>query len=448
MNLAGKIRQVRKNKGLKQKEFIKQVSEKLGLDYVLNESLAAQWESNLKNRANPTPEQIKAIAQISSHPYQTMWWFMRDDIKDNRAFKLFPNGQFLLAMEGMSRTDAEEYFASAAAQPQFLEAQNASHALELTAWIENTEKMWELYVPGKVSQADQELQLRRLALRRQLAGDACPYCNSINSNVARKCEYCGKPLEIKVKAKTASKTAASVTKSLPTEPATFAYVLPQAGNQAKESNDEFEEIEQEISEAEFEKVKARRKEIMRRFGPIVEDLAEFPKKAKGGLELAGLAPKDRGGLRQHSFRNEFMHRRNRDKDFWTSVMFFLNSELGATLNTYFNQGVQSGQFKEELRFFDGDNTVLEALIHSETEIHELRKTIQKLAMRLIFVDRLRKRTNKKLIIVYTHESSVDLTKVAVEMEESIQSAAALGIAIKFASGPMITAQTLFESVKH
>jgi hypothetical protein len=270
----------------------------------------------------------------------------------------------------------------------------------------------------------------------------------MNSNVAKKCEYCGKPLEIKVKAKTTSAPVAGGNRSLPEGPATFAYVSSQIVHPTKENDNEFEEIEHEISEAEFEKVKARRKAIMRRFGPIVEDLAEFPKKAKGGLELAGLAPKDRGGLRQHSFRNELMHRRNRDKDFWTSVMFFLNSELGATLNSYFNQGVQSGQFKEELRFFDGDNTVLEALIHSETEIHELRKTIQKLAMRLIFVDRLRKRTNKKLIIVYTHESSVDLTKVAVEMEESVQSAAALGIVIKFASGPMVTAQTLFESVKH
>lgn len=448
MNLAGKIRQVRKNKGLKQKEFIKQVSEKLGLDYVLNESLAAQWESNLKNRANPTPEQIKAIAQLSSHPYQTMWWFMRDDLTDNRAFKLFPNGQFLLAMGGMNLTDAEEYFASAAAQPQFLEARNASHALELTAWVENTEKMWELYVPGKVSEADQELQLRRLAMRRQIAGDPCPYCNSMNSNVAKKCEFCGKPLEIKVKTKTASSAVSGGTKSLPKEPATFAFVSPQLGSQTKENDNEFEEIEGEITEAQFEEMVARRKQSLRGFGPIIEDLAEFPKRVKGGLEQAGFAPKDRGGLRQNYFRDEFINRRKRDKDFWISVMFFLNSELGTTLNNYFNQGVQSGQFKEELRFFDGENTVLEALIHRETPTYDLSKTIQKLAMRLIFVDRLRKRTNKKLIIVYTHESSVDLTRVAVEMEESVRSAAALGIAIKFASGPMITAQTLFESVKH
>jgi transcriptional regulator with XRE-family HTH domain/ribosomal protein L40E len=210
MNLAGKIRQVRKNKGLKQKEFIKEVSEKLGLGHVLNESLAAQWESNLKNRANPTPDQIKAIAQISAYPHQTMWWFMRDDLKDNRAFELFPNGQFLLAMEGMNILDAEEYFASAAAQPQFIEARKAPLAPELTAWIDDTEKMWDLYVPFKADQELHSMQLQALALRREIPGPPCHHCNSINSNIAKKCVYCGKPLQIRLKKKTDSAKAARV----------------------------------------------------------------------------------------------------------------------------------------------------------------------------------------------------------------------------------------------
>ena len=442
MNLAGKIRQVRKNKGLKQKEFIKEVSEKLGLGHVLNESLAAQWESNLKNRANPTPDQIKAIAQISAYPHQTMWWFMRDDLKDNRAFELFPNGQFLLAMEGMNILDAEEYFASAAAQPQFIEARKAPLAPELTAWIDDTEKMWDLYVPFKADKELHTMQLQALALRREIPGPPCHHCNSINSNIAKKCVYCGKPLQIRLKKKTDSAKAArvSATVSFTQAPSTAARgdAVAFAYTPTFKSDDieVYERFDKELSKEEFEQITVRRKEVMRRFGPIAEDLAEFPK-VKGGLEQAGLAPNS-------DFRTQMSARRSRDKDFWSSVMFFLSSDFGANLNNYFNQSIQSGQFKEELRFFDGDNAVLGVLMHNETEMRHLGKEIQTMAMRLIFIDRMRKRTNKKLIIVYTHETKVNFETIKNIMDESVQSAGALGITVKFASGPFETANLLLE----
>jgi hypothetical protein len=67
-----------------------------------------------------------------------------------------------------------------------------------------------------------------------------------------------------------------------------------------------------------------------------------------------------------------------------------------------------------------------------------------MAMRLIFIDRMRKRTNKKLIILYTHETNVNLEKIKQVMDESLQSAAALGITVKFTSGPIETANALLE----
>ena len=77
-------------------------------------------------------------------------------------------------------------------------------------------------------------------------------------------------------------------------------------------------------------------------------------------------------------------------------------------------------------------------------MRHISRDIQSMAMRLIFIDRLRKRTNKKLIILYTHETKVNLEKIEHVMDESLQSAAALGITVKFASGPHETANLLLE----
>lgn len=80
-HLHAKIRSVRKRLGLQQKDFIVQVSEKLGRDKPLTPGLASQWESNLiKSRTTPLHEQLEAIAALTKDPDQTLAWFLNDEL--------------------------------------------------------------------------------------------------------------------------------------------------------------------------------------------------------------------------------------------------------------------------------------------------------------------------------------------------------------------------------
>jgi transcriptional regulator with XRE-family HTH domain len=92
-NLHAKIKSIRESLGLKQKDFIVEVSKKLGVDPPLSAGLASQWESR---RTTPTDVQIAAIAELTKSPWYTMCWFMHDDLPVGRGVDYKQDGSFLL----------------------------------------------------------------------------------------------------------------------------------------------------------------------------------------------------------------------------------------------------------------------------------------------------------------------------------------------------------------
>jgi transcriptional regulator with XRE-family HTH domain len=135
-HLHTKIRHVRSRLGLKQKEFILKVSQRLGLgEAPFSQGLVSQWESR---KTTPTAPQICAIASLTKQPWKTMAWFMHDDLPASRGVKYFPDGTFLLAPK-TADADMHEFFS-------ILENQESSKpsAEILTAWERDPRKIFEL----------------------------------------------------------------------------------------------------------------------------------------------------------------------------------------------------------------------------------------------------------------------------------------------------------------
>lgn len=95
-HLHSKIKSVRENLGLTQKEFASKVSEQLKRDKLLSAGLVSQWESL---RTTPTEPQIAAIAQLSRNSWWTMLWFMHDDLPADRDVDYHQDGSFTVAPE-------------------------------------------------------------------------------------------------------------------------------------------------------------------------------------------------------------------------------------------------------------------------------------------------------------------------------------------------------------
>lgn len=91
-NLADKIRQVRNNLGMTQKQF----SELIGV----KRTLVARWESPQERlRTVPNEVVLRKIANQTASPWQTLCWFMDDAVTAERGFIYYPDGTRILEPE-------------------------------------------------------------------------------------------------------------------------------------------------------------------------------------------------------------------------------------------------------------------------------------------------------------------------------------------------------------
>ena len=428
INVAGKIRSFRETRGLTQTEFIVAVSQKLAeitknpslaaklREKPLNPSLASQWESNIKNRASPNSEQLKAIALLSDRPWDTMWWFMRDDIDYKRGYELYPDGTANIAPPDLSAED-EEAMLNAIAQDQ---ARNeAPPSKELTAWMQDEDKMWNLHVKGKFSEEEQNRQRRQLGIFSLLPHGPCPGCSGINSNVAKKCEYCGHKLDSAVGGLAQSKVQAP--RGNTQEPTT---VVAATLNEA-----------QKTLVAPTKQGGLAAIGLMARRGSIVFDLVDFPPLPPARPQTSeDVSPED--------------YERETSNNFWSAVKFFCSNDHRIPTE-FFGQRIKSGVLSQPLAYFDGDRAIQVAYIHQETEMRVLARSLQTKIMELIFADRMKKRTSKKMVLVTSFQKGLKLERLEKHFEDLTNSSELLGVQIQFASGPVEAAEKIaaFQTAK-
>jgi transcriptional regulator with XRE-family HTH domain len=419
INLAGKIRSFRETRGLTQTEFIVAVSQKLAeitknpslaaklREKPLNPSLASQWESNIKNRASPNSEQLKAIALLSDRPWDTIWWFMRDDIDYKRGYELFPDGTANIAPPDLSEQEEEE-------MRQYLAEENSRHeatpSKELTAWMQDEDKMWNLHVKGKFSEEEQNRQRRQLGIFSLLAHGPCPGCSGINSNFAKKCEYCGHKLDspLAVGGK-AQQVVSEVVVDKPVEANTTTTDSP-------------------VKDAPLSSASLKRLGLTVRRGPIVSDLVEFP-------SLPPARPQTNDNASPEDYEMETAN------NFWSAVKFFCSNDHRIP-NEFFGQRIKSGVLSQPLAYFDGDRAIQVLYIHPTSEIRQLRKLLQTKMMELIFADRMKKRTSKKMVLVTSFQKGLKLERLEKDFEDLTKSSELLGVQVQFASGPLEAAEKI------
>jgi transcriptional regulator with XRE-family HTH domain len=402
INVAGKIKDTRKRLGLTQKDFILAVSKKLNLSTPLNESLASQWESNLKNRANPTDEQLAAIAELTSRPWDTMWWFMRDDIDHKRGYELYPDGQFTIAPPDMLPEQEEELLAGMAAEHKA--RYSAPIANKLLAWKTEPSTMWSLYEPPE--QPIINSQQRALGIAGLIPGTPCKSCGYKNPDLKKFCANCGNQL---------------LSEGIGGLLSSSAFAIG-----GKSHKPESMTIGAPVKNALLSKAPLKRSGLFVSRGPIVADLVDFP----------ALPP-----ARPNT--NEFETAEDYDievgKNFWAAVKFFASNDCFIPTE-HFNQKIQTGAISQHVNYFDGDRAIQVITIHRHTEMRTLRRSIQNKMMELCFIDRMKKRTSKKLILISTFEKGLKLLKLEENLDELIHSSELLGVHVRFASGPLEVAE--------
>jgi transcriptional regulator with XRE-family HTH domain len=415
INLAGKIKDTRKRLGMTQKQFILEVSKKLYLTTSLNESLASQWESNLKNRAKPNDEQLAAIAELTSRPWETIWWFMRDDIDHKRGYELYPNGQYTIAPPDLSAEEEEEILAAMAAKHKA--AYSEPITPKLTAWKTEPSTMWSLYHPPEpkpIAPVDRALGIAGL-----LPGTPCKHCGFKNQQIAIACGNCGAAIDA-----TGIRGGLFLGKGFGSSGGLLSSGLTSSGgipppDTLKKTTDGLNKYQNTIG---------NQKGLVVPRGPGVSDYVEFP-------ELPPLRPQSS----EHDFLEDAEIENN--NNFWSAVKFFASNDHYLSIE-HFNQRIQTGAISQYVNYFDGDRAIQVTLIRRHTELRVLRRVLQTRMMELCFIDRMKKRTSKKLILVSTYEKGLKLYRLEEHLDELIHSSELLGVQIQFASGPLEVAEKI------
>jgi hypothetical protein len=109
---------------------------------------------------------------------------------------------------------------------------------------------------------------------------------------------------------------------------------------------------------------------------------------------------------------------------------------------HFNQRIQAGAISQLVNYFDGERAIQVVIIRRNLELRTLRKMLQTKMMELCFIDRMKKRTSKKLIVVSSLEKGLNLDSLTQNLGELIRSSELLGVAIQFTSGPLQVAECI------
>jgi hypothetical protein len=128
-------------------------------------------------------------------------------------------------------------------------------------------------------------------------------------------------------------------------------------------------------------------------------------------------------------------------NFWSAVKFFCSSDHRIP-NEFFGQRIKSGVLSQTLAYFDGDRSIQVLCVHPTSEIHQVRKILQTKMMELIFADRMKKRTSKKMVLVTSFQQGLKLERLEKDFEDLTNSSELLGVHIQFASGPLEAAEKI------
>ena len=382
-----------------QKQFILEVSKRLHLTKPMNESLASQWESNLKNRASPDDKQLAAIAELTSRPWETIWWFMRDDIDYKRGYELYPNGESTIAPPDLTPEEEEELLCQLAAEHKA--AHSEPIATKLTSWMQEPSTMWSLYHPPEpktISPLDS-------GIGSLLPKSPCKNCGYKNHDYAISCGNCGSAIK-----------TTGIGGLLSGEPLSA----------DQRSNSPLSTDISDLNKNQNALLKHRSFFVSR--GPVVADYVEFPELPPSRQQTSELDFFEDAELENHN-------------NFWSAVKFFAANDHYLSAE-HFNQRIQTGAISQHVNYFDGERAIQVTLIRRNTELKALRRGLQTRIMELCFIDRMKKRTSKKLILVSTYEKGLKPYRLEEHLDELIHSSELLGVQIQFASGPLDLAKKI------
>ena len=386
-HLHAKIRSVRKRKGLQQKDFIVEVSEKLGLPKPLTPGLASQWESNLtKSRTTPSEEQLAAIAELTTDPVMTMAWFMNDNLPAESPYEFYPDGSF-------STGPFDDIKESEAIPESFLEG---GENYGLNGPIEEVSK-W-------------RKDPRHITSLRQFIFIKNPKRPTSESPES---QYETTPKN-----------------STPPTGSGYKHFELKGGLPSVKTESVVGALEQV---ARYEKAGRPR---------LVGDLVTFK---KGQLLTSLEGDLLRGSSELLSEQLGVVKRR----DAFTGAMEYALIEDHDIHDTRLglDKRITSGAIFQKVSFFSHGASVQIRLFEANMPLSIIPELIHAALGQLLLVDRMQNRSAKKMFLLCSSEKRLDITKLEEHFTDIVQSAGLLGIKIKFAVGPEGAAQAIADLVK-
>ncbi len=323
-------------------------------------------------RTTPTDEQIAAIANLTPTPWWTMLWFMHDDLPENRGVAYNQDGSFSVEPQ-FSADELEESYR------QWKEEQSAPPNPEIVAWEKDPKKIHEL--------------------RKMLEEQSASSNSDLRSELADSTMESDKPTVHSVTVKLSGTAAVTAVGTVSTE------VTKAVESQTAADNT------------------ARRPRL------CVEDWVEFPK------------PKhSRSGESREDDEVppwvEDADRHERYEKFDKTVEYFLGTFCETdTVSHGFYKPITSGPIKIKPFFYFQGVSVIKAMLEPSTVLLMLSKDLKEYLGQLFLIDRIQNRAAKKMVLLCTYDSRVDLQPLVARFGEYINSCKLLGVNVTFANGP-------------
>ena len=276
--------------------------------------------------------------------------------------------------------------------------------------------MWSLYEPPKPEGISKEQ--RFLGIAGLLPGTPCKNCGYKNHDYAISCANC----------KTAIHSGGLGGTGISGPGFSSGVIKNKEVTSAQGSQEQLKTLSGDLNKE--QKTPLNPKDIFARRGPaLASDFVDFP----------ALPPS-----RPQTIEQDFLDEIDIENvnNFWAAVRFFAcNDHFLST--QHFDQKIQTGALSQNVHYFDGDRAIQVVTFDRNSEIRNLRRSLQTKMMELCFVDRMKKRTSKKLILVSTFEKGLALNRLEKHLEELIHSSELLGIQVRFASGPLEVAEGIY-----
>ena len=408
-HLHAKIRSVRRQLGLQQKEFIVLVSEKMGLPRPLTPGLASQWESNLiRSRTTPLEEQLVAIAELSKDPWRTMAWFMNDDLPADRDYQVHPDGTFDIEPD-YDDGELDTLFDHMKAEHD--EYENREPATQLVSWRSDPKKL------PDVKKFIDAMNAKRFVWK-----------SVVHTEVGQSKSILPRDFQGKSKVMQGGlpSTATAVAEGgLPSIATAYAD-----GGLPSTATPSVEGALTQVSRHEF----SRRRRLV---GDLVTFKTVAPTTSFEGDMVRGNteSPEQQGVIkRRDAFTGAMEYALIEDHDIH-------DTRLGL------NKRIISGALFQKVSFFSHGVSVQIHLFEANMPLNIIPQLIHRALADLLLVDRMQNRSAKKMFLLCSSEKRLDLSNLEEYFADTVQSAGLLGIKIKFAVGPDGAAQAIADLIK-